>query len=169
MSKVNNIQKKPKTPEKGSARETKNDLEFLKQALVSYSKTNNEYFPSPDGADGIRKLVEKGLLKKSEYLQSSFESDLRKITSKQFVESEISYLYLGANTTRDTAGYLYPLVLTKPGIMGRAFMAILANGDVVYFKTGGERLSSMLYTLNKSYNYNERQKSILREKFKQFN
>lgn len=159
---------KSKTPSKSierSIQETKKDLEFIRYALDQYQKKNNAFYPSPDGAKGLQKLVKMKLLKKSEYLLSSYDEERSKPTSSNFSEFEVSYLYLGNEITKATASYYYPLVITKPKLMGKEFLAILANNKIVHFKSGGESLSTILSTLNKAYKYNERQKSILRKKF----
>ena len=150
----------------GSIDETKRDLSFIRYGLDQYRKKNNAFYPSPDGAEGLAKLVNAKLLKKSEYLISSFDEERSKPVSSKFAESETSYLYLGSKLTKDTAGYYYPLVVTKPGVVKEGFLAILANNHIVHFKTGGKNLSSILSTLNKKYRYNERQKDVLRQKFK---
>ena len=164
------VKKNSKTAEKaeGSIEETKRDLSFIRYALDQYRKSNNAYYPAPDGALGFAKLVNAKLLTKSEYLISSFDRERSKPTSKVFTESETSYLYLGENLTKDTAGYYYPLVVTKPGVVKDGFLAILANNHIVHFTEGGKSLSTILSTLNSKYRYNERQKDVLRQKFKKF-
>jgi len=157
--------KEEKKPE-GTIEETKRDLSFIRFALDKYRKSNNAYYPTPDGAKGIAKLVNAKLLTKSEYLISSFDHERIKPKSSKFSESEVSYLYLGSNLTKETAGYYYPLVVTKPGVVKEGFLAILANNHIVHFKTGGKSLSTILSALNKKYRYNDRQKDVLREKFK---
>ena len=165
-TKIDAEQKKKKA--KGSIEETKRDLSFLRYALDQYRRKNNAYYPSPDGAQGISKLVKARLLTKAEYLISSFDTERTKAVSSQFSESETSYLYLGSNLTKETAGYFYPLVISKPGLLKDGFLVILANNEIVHFKSGGKSYSSILATLNKKYRYNERQKDILRKKIKKF-
>ena len=153
---------------KPSLAETKKDFEFIRYALDQYRKKNNGYYPSPDGALGLKRLVKAKLLKKSEYLISSFDTERSKPASIDFTEKETSYLYLGGDLTKDSAGYYFPLVVSKPGLLDKGFIVLLANNKILHFKSGGDSFSSILSTLNKSYKYNERQKDVLRNKIKKF-
>lgn len=156
---------KAKTEEKTfSLSDTKKDIEYIRYALTQYAKSNNGYFPKNDGSKGLESLVKKKFIKKPSHLLSDMDDERELTKDSTISENETSYMYLGDNIRASDAGYFFPIVITKPALLNDGFFVLFASNKIQYFKNGGKSYNSILSSLNKQYNYNERQKEILRKK-----
>ncbi|MCM8539285.1 MAG: hypothetical protein NE328_03350, partial [Lentisphaeraceae bacterium] len=108
-------------------KDTQKDLEHIRYALDQYQKRNNGFYPSPDGVEGLQKLAEI----QAKHLISEIDEKRNNLEGANDTESEVSYLYLGSNIKKDSGGFYYPLIISKAGILGKEFYAVLANNKIV--------------------------------------
>jgi hypothetical protein len=151
-----------------STKGTRADLNILWDALHKYGERNAGKYPRLHDRGGIEQLIEHRLIKKASYLVSDMDTKRTPSKDGYLQENEISYLYLGAEVFGTYNGSYFPLILTKPKVLGAGFMVLFANGKIQYFKKGGSGVSKMLGEINKQYAFNDRQKEILRFKYMDF-
>ena len=109
-------------------------LQQIGLGLMLYADDNKGIYPTPDGAVGLSKLVEKGILTAANaYIHPGDKTRKPKADLKKLSEGDLSYVYVGSGF-KDSDGHpaITPICFDKPG-MGRGVTVLFIDGHAEHF------------------------------------